>query len=630
MKLNITKHICSILLLGASMAYTSCSLDEINPSGSTLETVSASTITGYEGILNNIYFGMERRMYGYNEWMVFTEAGTDIWTATRGNASNYFHYGVGGGWNNNMMLNMLNVAYDGIGSCNVAIQCAPLAPYTTEEERNSKVAEAYFMRAMYYYNLVEQFGGVTLHTEPATTADLHPSKSEPMEIYEKCILPDLEFAMEWLPVEERTTRPSKKSAMGFLCRAYLQTMEYGDNVEYARKALDLAKIMMADCEGGGGQYGIMMYANPEDIFSQANNFVNTEALWKHRYVDGGGTNNAWILNENNKLFSCPVKQFNVAMQFAKTEHAGNRYAGKTDYELWGCHYEGQFMPTKYLLDLYVQDDGTLDPRYTTYFQSQWLCNRDKGGAWSESQCLTYDKDKSSDEISYLYTDPSTGETKTQYTRFEFDELAVRFVHPNEPDYDAVMAIKDKAKILYVDYNDVYDEKDSVRLEYVRKTDGKKVVNPWAYIYPSLTKHYSSEFVRNNASKLERVGNLNATFMMRSPEIYLIAAEADIYVNGGAEAIGYINKIRQRAGARPLTGTATIQTVLDERARELCGEYTRFYDLKRTGKLTKAYLNETNPQVGRYFDDSKHKYREFPAGFLETLQEGGWYYQNPGY
>ena len=51
MKQNKMKHILPVVLLGASIGYTSCSLDEYNPSGSTLETVSSSTVTGYEGIL---------------------------------------------------------------------------------------------------------------------------------------------------------------------------------------------------------------------------------------------------------------------------------------------------------------------------------------------------------------------------------------------------------------------------------------------------------------------------------------------------------------------------------------------------------------------------------------------------
>ena len=118
------------------------------------------------------------------------------------------------------------------------------------------------------------------------------------------------------------------------------------------------------------------------------------------------------------------------------------------------------------------------------------------------------------------------------------------------------------------------------------------------------------------------------FMMRTPEVFLIAAEADIYVNGGANAMQYINQVRERAGAKALSGAATVETVLDERARELCGEYVRFYDLKRTGKLTSTYLKSTNPDVGQYFVDGKHEVRPFPQSFLENLEEGGGPVRNP--
>ena len=59
-------------------------------------------------------------------------------------------------------------------------------------------------------------------------------------------------------------------------------------------------------------------------------------------------------------------------------------------------------------------------------------------------------------------------------------------------------------------------------------------------------------------------------------------------------MGYINKVRQRAGATLLTGSASVRTVLDERGRELCGEYCRFYDLKRTGMFKdNSYLQATH-------------------------------------
>ena len=40
------------------------------------------------------------------------------------------------------------------------------------------------------------------------------------------------------------------------------------------------------------------------------------------------------------------------------------------------------------------------------------------------------------------------------------------------------------------------------------------------------------------------------------EIYLIAAEADLYVNGGANTLKYTNKVRSRAGTS-LTGPVTL-------------------------------------------------------------------------
>ena len=148
-------------------------------------------------------------------------------------------------------------------------------------------------------------------------------------------------------------------------------------------------------------------------------------------------------------------------------------------------------------------------------------------------------------------------------------------------------------------------------------------------YPSINKHNSSNYYVDNASK-KRNGNLNATFIMRTAEMYLIAAEADIYVNGGSNALKYINKIRTRAGANPLVGVPTINTVLDERARELCGEYARFYDLKRTGMLKdNSYLEEHHPDLAQFFKP-EYALRPISTNFTSTLEGGGGYYQNPGY
>ena len=613
----------ALAVSGVSAGIVSCSLEEYNPSGFTFETLASSSVEGYMVILNNVYFGMERRMYGHSDMTILLEAGTDLWTSKKNtdNNSAFKYGGISGAMNLNVAKDVINPMYDGIGSCNMAIKMAELAPFGSVEEKNAAVAEAYFMRAVYYYNLVEQFGGITMVTKPAESVDLHPERTDPLTIYREVIIPDLEFAAQWLPVEERTTRPSKKSALGFLARAYLQTVEYDATKAYASKALDVAKDMIADCEAGGTRYGVMMYPTYDEVFAEENNFENTEALWKHRFVDGGNSNNGWVLNMNDELFFCkttdfPARKFDNKVY--KSDYAGGKYEGKSDYEIWGHRADGQFMPSQYLLSRYIQEDGTIDPRFAKTFQTEW--NANKTWTWDESRLKTYDR---------------TDAVEATVTKVNMNDLAIRFIMPGEADYAALSASKLSQPYLVVDYADVYDDQTrKVKMTYKRVNrpmdeDVTEVVNPFFGIYPSLMKHNSSNYKIYDLKK-KRLGNLNGTFMMRTPEVYLIAAEADIYVNGGTNAMGYINKVRARAGANPLSGTATIQTVLDERARELCGEYVRFYDLKRTGKLSETYLKEMNPDVGDYFRDQVHKVRPFPESFLGTIQGGGAYYQNPGY
>jgi hypothetical protein len=83
---------------------------------------------------------------------------------------------------------------------------------------------------------------VTAPTKPSADVNTRPERVSPLEIYKTIIIPDLEFAAQWLPITNVTTIPSKKSAMGFLARAYLQTVEYDDSKAYALKRLRFLKL----------------------------------------------------------------------------------------------------------------------------------------------------------------------------------------------------------------------------------------------------------------------------------------------------------------------------------------------------------------------------------------------------
>jgi len=83
--------------------------------------------------------------------------------------------------------------YLGVGACNLAIQKIPTinAPGLTEASKNSMVAEARTMRALYYFYLVRMYGAVPKVTEPAKDLNLQVPRVPAKQIYDEVIIPDL-------------------------------------------------------------------------------------------------------------------------------------------------------------------------------------------------------------------------------------------------------------------------------------------------------------------------------------------------------------------------------------------------------------------------------------------------------
>ncbi len=77
-------------------------------------------------------------------------------------------------------------------------------------------------------------------------------------------------------------------------------------------------------------------------------------------------------------------------------------------------------------------------------------------------------------------------------------------------------------------------------------------------------------------------------LYRLADVYLMYAEAVLRGGGGSAttALAYVNDLRVRAGATPVT-SINRDFILDERARELGWEMTRRTDLIRYGKFTTA-------------------------------------------
>ena len=133
------------------------------------------------------------------------------------------------------------------------------------------------------------------------------------------------------------------------------------------------------------------------------------------------------------------------------------------------------------------------------------------------------------------------------------------------------------------------------------------------------------------------------------DLYLTAAEAYLMAGDESSAISYINAVRTRAGASAISSFDSykpdyatsdgftirpIDLVLDERARELYAERTRWMDLRRTRQLVR-YNVEFNPYVTSMADMCNSKgevkwYRPIPASEIETNTAISSDDQNEGY
>ena len=165
-------------------------------------------------------------------------------------------------------------------------------------------------------------------------------------------------------------------------------------------------------------------------------------------------------------------------------------------------------------------------------------------------------------------------------------------------------------------------------------------------YPGLKKflddQYDSRYPTHDISYRDAI-------VFRLSEMYLIKAECQLATGG--DALGTINELRAARAIEgqdnSISGTVTINTILDERAIELCGEQQRWFDLKRTHTLldrVKTYNGQGAGNIQTY-----HYYRPIPEAELEactnvistaasqdgngvlqysSTAEGMW--QNPGY
>ena len=123
-------------------------------------------------------------------------------------------------------------SYTGIFKANQCIDYFPNADVTGDEKAaiNIMVGEAKFLRAYFYFNLVNYFENIPLITNvPNSTADYYNAQVSPEEIWSQ-IETDLYDAIAVLPASQEPGRATKGAAEALLGKAYAQQLKWSQAV----------------------------------------------------------------------------------------------------------------------------------------------------------------------------------------------------------------------------------------------------------------------------------------------------------------------------------------------------------------------------------------------------------------
>lgn len=187
--------------------------------------------------------------------------------------------------------------YEGIKRANVVTEKVPLINMDTEL-RSRYVAEASFLRGLYYFDLVRAFGGV-----PKVTSTTPPTKlprSTASEIYD-LIISDLVFAAQNLPEKsaygpEDAGRATKGAAKSLLAKVYLFRGDFVNAEKYALEVIisdeyDLEPLF-EDANGKLGEHGV------ESVFEIGAMEVDGDGGNQYANTQGvrGSPNRGWGFN----------------------------------------------------------------------------------------------------------------------------------------------------------------------------------------------------------------------------------------------------------------------------------------------------------------------------------------------
>ncbi|GGH26083.1 RagB/SusD family nutrient uptake outer membrane protein [Dyadobacter endophyticus] len=566
------KKILSIAAVCLMGLLPSCDDRLIEEPKSILTPAFFSTAQGFRSGLDAAYAGT-RMFWGNQDLFTITVIGTDEFFTGQDGNNNINKYNSNYLPNNGQVTNTWTNCYTFINTCNGLVDNAAKITGIDETEKKKMVAEAKFLRANFYFILVQFWGDVTLNKNfqslPSTSATRQPMA----EVYD-FIIEDLNEAVKTLPASPVAggVMPGKATAAAakhVLAKVYLTRAGSA-----AAKADDYknAYTIASDLINNSASLGLGLLQDFGQVHAEGNE-GSKEVLWTVQHTSNlayNGPNNSG--GADNVLNHMWVPQYENQPGMKRDVRYGRPYI--------------RCVPTRWLTDTAFAD-RTNDTRYGKTFQTVWYSNN----ASSISR--------------WPATLPPGAPANAQPGGLKFSVGDTAIYMPGKDVSNAAVAAAPYLLIPPRNY--------TIRLS------------------PAMFKYFDTKRADLNYPSIRPV------IVYRLAETYLIAAEALLMDGQAAAALPYVNAVRQRASFP--TGNAeamkvkasdlTLDFLLDERSRELCGENMRWWDLVRTGKLVdrvKKHNLESAPNI----QSPKHLLRPIPQNQIDAVVTGEPYPQNTGW
>jgi hypothetical protein len=567
------KILYSVALAACCMGtMTSCSdfLDASNKSNVT-DKQTFSTKEGLNNLVNDAYQHLQN-VYAAPLFTSCFSAGTDMYADARNKMNEALNTYETLTPENTDIKNLYTYLYSGIRAANSVSYYAQTAQ-VDDKTKGQLIGEARVLAAYEYYLLVNNFGGVPIMKDFLTTADTGYPKSSSEDVY-AYIISELEDVIKKNVLQASTAtkgggRISQETAKAILAKTYLSAAWDLNKQEYFSKAAALADEVIA------GRKLTTPFAK----------------LWK---ADGSG--------DDNEEFLWDV-EYDLAT-------ANNTTSGGTEWSGYYCNYLGgnednikattsSYVPTLYALHCFKKGDQ----RYDATFMKE-LPDINKGNAAGTGYWTWYKNGES-----------LVGKPVTRYYSAWYE---------TDADFEAWKAIDpaNRANTYRIPMDSQSKEAQNMDGRDMEYYDNQQLV------YGSSP---CKKFDDSKTAKTEKNTCYRDIHIITLPEMYLVAAEAYLKAGDNPKALARLNEVHQRAGLPALTGTITIDDILDENACENFGNEARWMDLRRTQTLVTRctkYNHEMGDKAAQYI--GKKLLRPIPQAAIDANDQLTLADQNPGY